>query len=57
MAPYDHDADSHKMRNLATDPTHAETLATLQKQLRESKVGQSKNVKTCQKTKTGLMIS
>ncbi|MFZ5829959.1 MAG: sulfatase [Planctomycetota bacterium] len=40
-ALYDHDTDPHELRNLAHDPAHVETVAQLQKQLRESKVGQS----------------
>lgn len=40
-ALFDHDHDPHEMRNLATDPAHQETVAKLQKQLRDSKVGQS----------------
>jgi len=33
--------EPHEMRNLATDSAHKETVAKLQQQLRESKVGQS----------------
>jgi iduronate 2-sulfatase len=38
-ALFDHDHDPHEMRNLATDPKYYETVAQLQRQLRESKVG------------------
>jgi hypothetical protein len=41
MALFDHGAYPHEMRNLATDPAQKETIAALQKQLRESQVGQS----------------
>lgn len=41
MELYDHEADPHEMRNLATAPAHHDTVAKLQQQLRESKVGQS----------------
>lgn len=38
---FDHDNDPHEMHNLAKDPAHKEIVAQLQKQLRESRVGQS----------------
>lgn len=37
---FDHDNDPQELRNLAHDPAHAGTMAQLQKQLHESKVGQ-----------------
>jgi uncharacterized sulfatase len=37
-ALYDHDADPHEMRNLATDPKHAATVAQMRKLLREGPV-------------------
>ena len=40
-ALFDHDRDPHEMQNLAHDPAHAETVAQLQQQLRDSRVGQS----------------
>lgn len=36
---FDHTADPYELRNLANDPAHRETAASLQRQLRESKVG------------------
>jgi uncharacterized sulfatase len=36
---FDHDTDPHELRNLAADPAHAETVASLQQQLRTSPVG------------------
>jgi uncharacterized sulfatase len=36
---FDHNTDPHELRNLAADPAHAETVASLQQQLRTSPVG------------------
>lgn len=38
---FDLENDPHELRNLATDPTHTRIVAQLQRQLRESRVGQS----------------
>jgi arylsulfatase A-like enzyme len=33
---FDHNADPHELRNFAHDPPHAETVATLRKQLAQA---------------------
>lgn len=33
---YDHDRDPHEFKNLADDPTHAETVKQLKQRLREA---------------------
>lgn len=38
---FDHNIDPYEMRNLVNDPAHQGTVSQLQKQLRESKAGQS----------------
>ena len=38
---FDHDNDPHEMHNLAKDAAQREMVAQFQKQLRESRMGQS----------------